>query len=79
MQAETHSGRPARMKTSEAEAQAESELTFVNSFPREIRTLAGAEDGALLTQQTAANLHAGPGDTIRIRRAGQPPLTVAVP
>src|SRR2546423_8807846 len=48
------------------------------TFPREIRTLAGAEDGALLTQQTASNLHAGPGDTIRIGRAGQPPLTVAV-
>ena len=27
---------------------------------------------------TAANLHAGPGDTIRIERAGQPPMTVAV-
>src|SRR6266480_4143604 len=37
MQAETHSGRPARMEMSEAEAQAESELPFVNPFPREIR------------------------------------------
>nr|MDQ6928829.1 ABC transporter permease [Actinomycetota bacterium] len=47
-------------------------------FPREIRTLAGAESGVLLAQQTAANLHAGPGDVISIAIAGASPVTVAV-
>jgi putative ABC transport system permease protein len=48
------------------------------TFPHEIRTLAGADDGVLLAQQTAANLHVGPGDTLRIGRAGQPLMNVAV-
>ncbi len=30
-------------------------------FPTELRTLAGADNGVLLAQQTAANLHAAPG------------------
>jgi putative ABC transport system permease protein len=51
---------------------------YRTTFPREIRSLAGTEEGALLTQQTAANLHAGPGDVIRIGRPGQSPMTVTV-
>ena len=47
-------------------------------FPREIRTLAGADTGVLLAQQTAANLHAAPGDTISVGRAGLPPMSVRV-
>lgn len=47
-------------------------------FPGEIRTLTGADSGVLLAQQTAANLHAAPGDTISIGRAGLPPATVRV-
>ncbi|MEA2932930.1 MAG: putative transport system permease protein [Actinomycetota bacterium] len=48
------------------------------SFPAELRTLAGTDGGVLLAQQTAANLHAGPGDSIRIGLAGSSPVTVVV-
>lgn len=48
------------------------------TFPTEIRTLAGAEAGVLLSQQTAANLHATPGDTVTVGRAGLPPLQLKV-
>jgi putative ABC transport system permease protein len=48
------------------------------TFPGELRGLAGARAGTLLAQQTAANLHARPGDTIRLGRAGLPPATVRV-
>ncbi len=47
-------------------------------FGQEIRTLAGADTGVLLAQQTAANLHAAPGDTISIGRAGLPPVSVTL-
>ena len=47
-------------------------------FPAEIRTLVGADTGVLLAQQTAANLHAAPGDTITIGRAGLPPARAVV-
>ncbi|MEU3352464.1 FtsX-like permease family protein [Streptomyces sp. NPDC037389] len=47
-------------------------------FPGEIRVLAGRGDGVLLAQQTAANLHAAPGDTVTVGRAGLPPLKVRV-
>ena len=48
-------------------------------FPSQLRTLSGADSGVLLAQQTAANLHAAPGDTVMIGRAGLPaaPVTVA--
>ncbi|MCU1457788.1 MAG: transporter integral rane protein, partial [Actinomycetia bacterium] len=48
------------------------------TFPAEIRTLVGPTRGVLVTQQTAANLHAAPGDTITIARAGLAPVTVKV-
>lgn len=52
--------------------------TYRQLFPGEIRTLAGADTGVLLAQQTAANLHAAPGDTITIGRAGLPAAEVRV-
>lgn len=36
------------------------------TFPGEIRQLSGATSGVLLAQQTAANLHARPGDKVHI-------------
>lgn len=47
-------------------------------FPGQIRTLAGADTGVLLAQQSAANLHATPGDTVMIGRAGLAPVPVRV-
>ncbi|MFE7127827.1 ABC transporter permease [Streptomyces sp. NPDC057617] len=43
---------------------------YATVFPGEIRVLAGSGQGVLLAQQTAANLHAAPGDTITVKRAG---------
>ena len=51
---------------------------YRETFPAELRDLAGAPTGVLLAQQTAANLHAAPGDVITIALAGLPPATVAV-
>ncbi|EMF01786.1 hypothetical protein H340_04238 [Streptomyces mobaraensis NBRC 13819 = DSM 40847] len=48
------------------------------AFPGEIRVLAGRGNGVLLAQQTAANLHAAPGDTVTVGRAGLPPVKVRV-
>ena len=47
-------------------------------FGGELRDLAGAGAGVLLAQQTAANLHAGPGDTVTVGRAGLSPARVRV-
>ncbi|MDT5258340.1 MAG: putative transport system permease protein, partial [Mycobacterium sp.] len=52
--------------------------TYRSVFPDEIRTLTGADSGVLLAQQTAANLHAAPGDSITIGRAGLPAAAVTV-
>jgi putative ABC transport system permease protein len=43
---------------------------YARAFPGEIRTLSGSDTGVLLAQQTAANLHAKPGDTVRIGTPG---------
>ena len=51
---------------------------YRRTFPRELRDLAGAGGGVLLAQQTAANLHAVPGDTITVGRAGLQSLDVRV-
>jgi putative ABC transport system permease protein len=48
------------------------------TFPGAIRTLAGADTGVLLAQQTAATLHATPGDTVQIGRPGLPAVPVRV-
>ncbi len=47
-------------------------------FPGSIRSLAGATEGALVAQQTAANLHVQPGDVVSIGRAGLPAVSVTV-
>lgn len=51
---------------------------YASTFPGELRYLTGAHQGALLAQQTAANLHAAVGDTVAVRRAGFPPISVRV-
>src|SRR4051794_17081766 len=43
---------------------------YAAAFPGEIRTLSGNGDGAMLAQQTAANLHARPGDIVQIAQRG---------
>ena len=47
-------------------------------FPGEVRDLAGAGSGILLAQQTAANLHAVPGDVVLVGRAGLPAVPLRV-
>ncbi|HJT03265.1 MAG TPA: hypothetical protein VJ757_06505 [Pseudonocardiaceae bacterium] len=47
-------------------------------FPGEIRTLTGTDHGVLLAQQTAANLHAKPGDVVQLARAGLAPVSLRV-
>ncbi len=51
---------------------------YRTTFPGEIRTLVGSDAGVLISQQTAANLHVKPGDTITIGRAGMSPFHVKV-
>ena len=52
--------------------------TYRHTFPGEIRQLSGSPTGVLLAQQTAANLHVRPGDTVSIGRAGSAPVVVTV-
>jgi putative ABC transport system permease protein len=51
---------------------------YRDTFPGEIRDLAGAKSGVLLAQQTAANLHVAPGDTVQIGLAGMSPQAVTI-
>ena len=51
---------------------------YADSFPAQIRTLAGSRTGVLIAQQTASNLHARPGDTVSIQMAGTKPVTVTI-
>jgi putative ABC transport system permease protein len=44
---------------------------YARAFPGALRTLSGSDTGVLLAQQTAANLHARPGDTVTIGGAGR--------
>lgn len=53
-------------------------VRYHTSFPAEIRQLTGAEEGVLVAQQTAANLHVKEGDTVVIQRIGLPPVQVKV-
>ncbi|MEP6625549.1 MAG: FtsX-like permease family protein, partial [Acidimicrobiia bacterium] len=52
--------------------------TYRRVFPGVIRDLVGARTGVLVAQQTAANLHVAPGDTITIDRTGLPAFDVRV-
>jgi putative ABC transport system permease protein len=51
---------------------------YRHAFPDALRTLTGRATGVLLAQQTAANLHAGPGDTVTNGRTGLPAVRVKV-
>ncbi len=51
---------------------------YRSTFAGVIRDLVGGGDGVLVAQQTAANLRVAPGDTVRIGRAGLPPVDVTV-
>ncbi|MEO6298351.1 MAG: FtsX-like permease family protein, partial [Paracoccaceae bacterium] len=51
---------------------------YMTNFPKEIRLLSGALDGVLIAQQTASNLHVGPGDPVSITRFGLDPVVVTV-
>ncbi|MFJ4848576.1 MULTISPECIES: FtsX-like permease family protein [unclassified Streptomyces] len=51
---------------------------YQRDFPAEIRSLTGSTRGVLLAQQTAANLHAGVGDTVTVELPGGRPATVTV-
>ena len=42
--------------------------SYHGTFPKQFRLLAGSFDGPLLAQQTAANLHAAPGDQVTLDR-----------
>ncbi len=53
-------------------------VNFTNDFPGQLRLLSGSLSGVLLSQQTAANLHAVPGDTVTLARLGQPPLDIEI-
>ncbi|MGO4562696.1 ABC transporter permease [Rhizobiales bacterium 3FA27D7] len=52
--------------------------SYSTDFPAEIRLLSGSRQGVLIAQQTAANLHVGPGDTVTIARIGVPAVDVTV-
>ena len=52
--------------------------SYGSTFPGELRTLAGKPDGVLLAQQTAANLHARPGDRVSVGRAAMAPVEVRI-
>lgn len=52
---------------------------YARAFPGELRLLSGSLGGPLLAQQTAANLHARPGDSVTIDRgSGRRPARVTV-
>ncbi|MET3901400.1 putative ABC transport system permease protein [Devosia sp. UYZn731] len=51
---------------------------YITHFPAGFRMLAGDASGALLLQQTAANLHAVPGDAIMVHRPGLPAATITI-
>ncbi len=51
---------------------------YKRDFRAELRLLLGSLDGALVAQQTAANLHVTVGDTVSVSRVGLPPMSVQV-
>lgn len=51
---------------------------YQSAFAEQMRLLLGSLDGPVLAQQTAANLHAGIGDSIQILRRDGAPSTITV-
>ena len=49
---------------------------YLLTFPDQVTLLSGTADGPVLYSQTAANLHAGIGDTINLARPGLPDAKV---
>jgi putative ABC transport system permease protein len=54
------------------------DVRYLDAFPGVVRPLVGAPGGVLVPQQTAANLHVQPGDTIAVARPGSASVTVTV-
>jgi putative ABC transport system permease protein len=52
--------------------------SYATDFPGNIRMLLGKAEGNLVAQQTAANLHVAPGDSVVIHRPGLPDATVTI-
>jgi putative ABC transport system permease protein len=52
--------------------------SYLGAFPGNIRPLLGQLEGTLIAQQTAANLHVAPGDTVTIHRPGLPDARVTI-
>ncbi|KIF01941.1 ABC transporter permease [Streptomyces sp. RSD-27] len=51
---------------------------YRRTFPGAVRLLTGTGTGVLLAQQTAANLHAAPGDTVTVHLPGAAPASLPV-
>lgn len=51
---------------------------YATMFPAQVRLMTGSLNGAVIAQQTAANLHAAVGDTVSIARIGDAPVSVTV-
>jgi putative ABC transport system permease protein len=51
---------------------------YFSQFPAEVRLLLGRQQGVILAQQTAANLHVTIGSQVRIERMGLAPMNVTV-
>ncbi len=52
--------------------------SYVTNLPAGFRMLAGDATGAVLLQQTAANLHAVPGDKVLVHRPGLDDATITI-
>ena len=52
--------------------------SYAATFPQGIRLLTGSLHGSLVAQQTAANLHVAPGDTVAIQRPGLPAVRTRI-
>jgi putative ABC transport system permease protein len=51
---------------------------YAAAFPDQIRFLTGSRKGVLIAQQTAANLHVAPGDTVSVALAGATPVDLVI-
>ena len=54
------------------------EADYRERFPGQIQLDVGSWDGVLIAAQTAANLHAAPGDTVTIQRIGAAPIDIKI-
>lgn len=51
---------------------------YAAMFPGQVRLMTGSLEGAVIAQQTAANLHAAVGDKVTIQRIGAGPVEVTI-